>query len=265
MRFSRRRLPNRPRSSAVSWPRRPHAWATTGPMCRPRRSPTSSGRTSSQPGRSASSGCRRTCRRHCARPSRRRPGRGSTRATSRVSRTGSPHSSTTVRPVTPWRRSSRRLEPFARANSLAAKLIQLTMPGVPDIYQGTEAIDRSLVDPDNRRPVDFAARSLWLDDLDRRGVDAEKVHLVATALRVRREHPDAFVGAYNGARCHRLGVRSCAGLPARRRRHHGGHPTVGEARLPAAAGATRGSSSAGEWREELRGGRTPARCASPIC
>jgi (1->4)-alpha-D-glucan 1-alpha-D-glucosylmutase len=89
-----------------------------------------------------------------------------------------------------------RLEPFARSNSLSAKLIQLTMPGVPDIYQGTEAIDRSLVDPDNRRPVDFAARSAWLDGGDHDAGDAEKVHLVATALRVRREHAAAFVGAY---------------------------------------------------------------------
>ena len=44
------------------------------------------------------------------------------------------------------------------SNSLGQKLVQLTMPGVPDIYQGTELWDFSLVDPDNRRPVDFGAR-----------------------------------------------------------------------------------------------------------
>jgi (1->4)-alpha-D-glucan 1-alpha-D-glucosylmutase len=46
----------------------------------------------------------------------------------------------------------------AASNGLAAKLLALTMPGVPDVYQGTELWDRSLVDPDNRRPVDYALR-----------------------------------------------------------------------------------------------------------
>ena len=43
-----------------------------------------------------------------------------------------------------------------RVNALGQKLIQLTMPGIPDVYQGTEVWESSLVDPDNRRPVDFA-------------------------------------------------------------------------------------------------------------
>ena len=50
------------------------------------------------------------------------------------------------------------------ANSLAQTLIKFTAPGVPDIYQGTEYWDLSLVDPDNRAPVDFAARQNTLDD-----------------------------------------------------------------------------------------------------
>ncbi|NIP80015.1 MAG: malto-oligosyltrehalose synthase, partial [Gemmatimonadetes bacterium] len=50
-----------------------------------------------------------------------------------------------------------------RAVSLAQKLVQLTAPGVPDLYQGTELWDLSLVDPDNRRPVDFDARRRLLD------------------------------------------------------------------------------------------------------
>ena len=50
-----------------------------------------------------------------------------------------------------------RIAPDARVNSLGAKLVQLTMPGVPDVYQGCELTGLSLVDPDNRRPVDFAA------------------------------------------------------------------------------------------------------------
>ena len=55
-----------------------------------------------------------------------------------------------------------RIEAAGQSNAMAAKLLALTMPGVPDVYQGTELGDFSLVDPDNRRPVDFdaAARSL---------------------------------------------------------------------------------------------------------
>src|SRR5690606_12691677 len=55
---------------------------------------------------------------------------------------------------------------FGRSNSLSAKLLQLTGPGVPDVYQGTELWDLSLVDPDNRRPVDFVAREKMLRELD---------------------------------------------------------------------------------------------------
>ena len=53
----------------------------------------------------------------------------------------------------------------ALVNSLGAKLVQLTMVGVPDIYQGCELSGLSLVDPDNRRPVDFARRRALLADL----------------------------------------------------------------------------------------------------
>jgi len=51
-----------------------------------------------------------------------------------------------------------RLAPYAAVNSLSQTLLRLTAPGIPDLYQGTEFWDYSLVDPDNRRPVDFAAR-----------------------------------------------------------------------------------------------------------
>ena len=55
-----------------------------------------------------------------------------------------------------------RIAPLGWSNSLSQKLLQLTMPGVPDVYQGTELWDFSLVDPDNRRPVDYArAGSCW--------------------------------------------------------------------------------------------------------
>lgn len=65
--------------------------------------------------------------------------------------------------------------------SLARKAIALLGPGVPDIYQGTEWFEDSLVDPDNRRPVDY-----------RRSTDHPKVRLVQAALGVRSTHAAAF-------------------------------------------------------------------------
>ena len=50
-------------------------------------------------------------------------------------------------------------------NSLSQTLIKLTSPGVPDIYQGTELWDYSLVDPDNRRPVDWVRRRALLEQI----------------------------------------------------------------------------------------------------
>ena len=87
-----------------------------------------------------------------------------------------------------------RLEPAWRRTVLAQKLIQLTMPGVADTYQGTECVDLSLVDPDNRRPVDWDLRRRLLSDPDPHsgGLDGSKLRLVAAALRLRREHPTWF-------------------------------------------------------------------------
>ena len=82
---------------------------------------------------------------------------------------------------------------------LGQKLVQLTMPGVPDIYQGCELVDRSLVDPDNRRPVDYERRRALLASLDDgtppQGLDAEKLLVTSRALRLRRSRPDVFAGA----------------------------------------------------------------------
>lgn len=88
-----------------------------------------------------------------------------------------------------------------RVNSLAQTLIKLTMPGVPDIYQGCELWDLSLVDPDNRRPVDHDARlrarsrienvdarSLWAEPND----GAPKLLLILRALALRADAPGAF-------------------------------------------------------------------------
>lgn len=81
------------------------------------------------------------------------------------------------------------LEP-GRSNALAAKLVALTMPGVPDVYQGTELWDLSLVDPDNRRPVDFDLRRRVLDGDDAEG--AAKLRVVRQALTLRRDRPELF-------------------------------------------------------------------------
>lgn len=87
---------------------------------------------------------------------------------------------------------------FGRSNSLAAKLLQLAGPGVPDVYQGTELWDHSLVDPDNRRPVDYAVRREflariddgWTPEVDESG--AAKLLLTARTLRLRRDRPELF-------------------------------------------------------------------------
>ncbi|MFD8999971.1 malto-oligosyltrehalose synthase [Streptomyces sp. NPDC059582] len=73
------------------------------------------------------------------------------------------------------------LGPHIRANVLGTALVQLTMPGVPDLYQGTEAEYRALVDPDNRRPVRFPP-----DD------PGEKGRVTTAALRLRGRRPAAF-------------------------------------------------------------------------
>ncbi|MEU4193235.1 malto-oligosyltrehalose synthase [Kribbella sp. NPDC026611] len=89
---------------------------------------------------------------------------------------------------------------YVRAATLGQKLVQLTMPGVPDVYQGTELVDLSLVDPDNRRPVDYQARIDRLKRLDEGGkpedLSDEKLLVTSRALRVRRQYPEAFAGSY---------------------------------------------------------------------
>jgi (1->4)-alpha-D-glucan 1-alpha-D-glucosylmutase len=94
-----------------------------------------------------------------------------------------------------------RITPYGWSNALAATLVQLTMPGVPDTYQGGELWDLSLVDPDNRRPVDFGPRRAllsrvdggWLPSVDASG--AAKLLVVSRALRLRRDRPSLF-GSY---------------------------------------------------------------------
>jgi (1->4)-alpha-D-glucan 1-alpha-D-glucosylmutase len=81
------------------------------------------------------------------------------------------------------------LNPHAASDALGQKLLALTVPGIPDVYQGTELWDDSLVDPDNRRAVDYAARRAALTELQH-----PKIRVVTTALRLRRAHPECFMG-----------------------------------------------------------------------
>ncbi|MUK03093.1 malto-oligosyltrehalose synthase [Vibrio cholerae] len=93
-----------------------------------------------------------------------------------------------------------RIQAAGWSNSIGLKLLQLTMPGVPDVYQGTEFWDTSLVDPDNRREVDYDARRQVLTDLNFGalppvGADAHaKLLVVSRALKLRRDRPELFTG-----------------------------------------------------------------------
>jgi (1->4)-alpha-D-glucan 1-alpha-D-glucosylmutase len=81
---------------------------------------------------------------------------------------------------------------------LGQKLLQLVLPGVPDVYQGSELVDLCLVDPDNRRLVDFAARGARLSGLQSGRPPAdladEKLLVILQALGLRRAHPEWFTG-----------------------------------------------------------------------
>lgn len=93
-------------------------------------------------------------------------------------------------------------------NALSQQVMKLTSPGVPDIYQGTEVWDDSLVDPDNRRPVDFESRSRMLHDnssISRLIADrlngGIKLELTRTLLQHRRENPALYAdGEYTHVR-----------------------------------------------------------------
>ena len=110
----------------------------------------------------------------------------------------------------------RRISHFGLLNSLSQTLLKLAAPGVPDIYQGMELWDFSLVDPDNRRPVDYGHRCALLRELDQEVVQAGrdrrrlarefvetkedgrvKLYVTSQVLRCRRAHPGLFsIGEY---------------------------------------------------------------------
>jgi (1->4)-alpha-D-glucan 1-alpha-D-glucosylmutase len=98
-----------------------------------------------------------------------------------------------------------RVKDAGRVNSLAQTLMKHTVPGVPDLYQGTEIWDLSLVDPDNRRPVDYELRKKIFSDMqemvgenvaarvmERMDDGMPKMWVIHQALMLRREHPEWF-------------------------------------------------------------------------
>ena len=111
----------------------------------------------------------------------------------------------------PWEfaRFHARIERAGVCNALAQAVLKIASPGVPDIYQGSELWNLSLVDPDNRRPVDFARRRALLRQLrgnaagdlgpcaarwlDRHQDGLIKLHVTRAGLRLRRAHPDLFL------------------------------------------------------------------------
>ena len=98
------------------------------------------------------------------------------------------------------------LIPFGQWNSLSQSALQLTVPGMPDIYQGTELETLTLVDPDNRRPVDYEKRQQalarlqaiadprerWVAVTTDHAGDSLKLHLIQTVLNLRRQDPELF-------------------------------------------------------------------------
>ncbi|MGV3622346.1 MAG: malto-oligosyltrehalose synthase [Archangium sp.] len=92
----------------------------------------------------------------------------------------------------------KRIENTARGISLAWTALKLTLPGVPDFYQGTELWNFALVDPDNRRPVDYALRASSLDEkapsLSEDTLGLNKLSLIRKLLTLRRERPQLFTG-----------------------------------------------------------------------
>ena len=92
-----------------------------------------------------------------------------------------------------------RVAPIGEVAALGQTLLKLTSPGVPDIYQGDELWDLALVDPDNRRPVDWDRRRTVMEELDSGAAprrETVKMHLIRRALDLRTRRPEPFAGDY---------------------------------------------------------------------
>ena len=151
--------------------------------------------------------------------------------------------------------------PGVRAAVLSQALIHLTMPGIPDVYQGTETYRPLLVDPDNRRSVDFQTLATGLKRVNGKGkprtLADEKLLLTTQALAVRNDHPHAFVGDDSGY----LPLPSSSGNALVYARTVRDEPTVVSVATRAALelerlGGWRGHTvqlPAGQWRDVLTG------------
>ena len=168
-----------------------------------------------------------------------------------------------------------RIARLGMLNGLAQTLLKLTVPGVPDLYQGTELWDLSLVDPDNRRPIDYGERRRLMAALkkstqapaaisgllDRWQDGRVKLALISRSLALRKSHPALFAeGAYEplevARRARKSSLRICA--PLRRQERGGGGAAPGRrARCASPAGATPivrlPPASAPRWRNVLTG------------
>jgi (1->4)-alpha-D-glucan 1-alpha-D-glucosylmutase len=133
--------------------------------------------------------------------------------------------------------------------ALNQTLLKLTVPGMPDVYQGDELWALSLVDPDNRRPVDWDARRRALAALRAGGAptrETAKLHVIVAALDLRRRRPEAFAGDYVPVRA---GEDAVAFL-------RGDAVLVAAAVRDAATGAAGWdlpAAAAGRWRDVLGG------------
>jgi (1->4)-alpha-D-glucan 1-alpha-D-glucosylmutase len=110
--------------------------------------------------------------------------------------------------VTDLRDFGNQIHPVGRLNSLSQALLRCTAPGVPDIYQGSESWDYSLVDPDNRRPADYSLRKEMRERIEQQGADepdrgaefarkelmsdSAKLFVTTKALVLRRQHTELF-------------------------------------------------------------------------
>jgi (1->4)-alpha-D-glucan 1-alpha-D-glucosylmutase len=151
-------------------------------------------------------------------------------------------------------------------NSLSQTLIKLTAPGTPDFYQGAELWDLNLVDPDNRRPVDFALRQKLLGQLEalspeeiwrQRGEGLPKLWLIRQTLRLRKKQPEWFASEASYEPLFARGAKASCALAFLR----GGVMAVMAPRLPVAlAGDWAGTTlelPPGTWRNELTGESWP--------
>jgi (1->4)-alpha-D-glucan 1-alpha-D-glucosylmutase len=171
------------------------------------------------------------------------------------------------------------LAPLGVISSLSQLVLKLTIPGVPDIYQGGELGDLSLVDPDNRRPVDWSVRRALLEAIgdgcvadlaERRQDGGAKLSVTRKLLAFRRSHPELLAeGDYQPLEVTGRGSEHlCAFMRSR-----------GEARLVVAVprlvhrlyrdgaadwGATSLALPAGSWRDVLTGGRLDGGVEVPV-